>query len=71
MTYEQTMKKSAVGGTSVTLVAEPKFGEPHPVHLAATSIVVNFPGAPPAAFWGTGITAVDGIEFDVLFRRRS
>jgi hypothetical protein len=62
--YQQRFKKSAQGGTTVTLVPDTQeaLAEGHPTHLAATQIVLTFT-ATPAEMWGTAIA--DGRRYVV------
>jgi hypothetical protein len=50
---EGAHKKSALGGSTVTLVPEPLFGDFHPLHLKWTQLVVTTPSTPAAEAWGT------------------
>lgn len=63
------LKKSAIGATSVTLI--PSTLNPAAMNEAAVSEVVITTGAaaPPASFWGTA--AADGVEYELLLRRKS
>jgi hypothetical protein len=61
-------QKSAVGASSVTLIPTTtanitQFGEG-----AISQIVVSTSGATPSAFWGA---MNDGVEFDVIFLRKT
>lgn len=70
MQYEQRMKKSAQNATTVTLVPDTVGGasEGHPVHLAATQIVLTFT-ATKSDMWGT--TTADGRTYLVTIKQTS
>jgi hypothetical protein len=62
-------KKSAIGASSVTLI--PSTASPAAMGEGAVSqIVVSTGGAtPPGSFWGSAVA--DGIEYEVIFQRKS
>lgn len=62
------MKKSAIGGTSVTLIPSTLVSESDP-HVAISNIVITTPSTPTAAFFGTAVA--DGIEFEITLTRKS
>ena len=65
---KQLFKKSAVGGTTATLIPSTKnWSESKPTHLNATQIVLTF-SATPTEFWGT---AGDGNEYEVTIQRKT
>jgi len=64
------LKKSAIGGSSVTLVPTTTAGDAltHPEDLPVSQVVVSTNGAtPPSSFWGTATT--DLKEYEVIIRR--
>jgi hypothetical protein len=60
-------KKSAIGGTTVTLIPSTTDQSSHPGHIAPTQIVITYSGTPPTDFWGT--TTTDGVEYIEILRR--
>jgi hypothetical protein len=69
MEIKKSVKKSAIGRSSVTLVADDDVGATRPAHLEITSLVITTPGVPPSEFWGTAVA--DGRKYDVIIRARS
>lgn len=64
-TVVKQMKKSAIGGTSVTLVPETdgSVGQETLPEFNFTQIVVTTAGTPPAGLWG--VAAADGRKYRV------
>lgn len=70
MEWSRMYKKSAIGGSSVTLIPSTAMpGEVHGEAGAISQIVLTTPSTPPAAFWG--VATADGREYEVLIRVRT
>jgi hypothetical protein len=64
------LKKSAIDATSVTLIPSTMNADAMLGDSAISQVVVSTSAAtPPASFWGTAVA--DGVEYELVLRRRS
>jgi hypothetical protein len=64
------LKKSAIDATSVTLIPSTMNADAMLGDSAISQVVISTSAAtPPASFWGT--VAADGVEYELVLRRRS